>query len=772
MSGGRAINVPSFPPTLTPSINATLSQVDKRLVVNGIISGLSEPVENNDATTKSYVDTAVVTTSTASSWKNPVIVATTANITLSGTQTIDGVAVVAGNRILVKDQTNGVENGLYVVATGTWTRTTDLAAGSSAAGVAVVVQQGNVNANLSFICTNSSGSDVVGTDALVWTEFSNNATITWKSPVHVATTLNITLSGSQVIDGVSVITGYRVLVKDQTTGTENGIYVVSSTGAWSRSNDLLINSSAASNAIIVNQGTVSANRVYICTNNLGSDIVGTNALIWALLTASAVASGATTNIQYNNAGSFAGSPGLTWTNGTNRLMVTDGTNAIPSTNLHISSSGTSGNVPTLTTGTVALLQNTTTTATDSILNILSGNAANSILQFGDTDLAARGILDYNHTADRLDVSAHSVEMFSSGQATTATTYGNTFIRSVFKQIPFTSISTAANNVWNVAQVVGDGFYIERDCNGANRTDTFPSATEIVNAIPNPQIGSGFSITVKNSTTTSNSVTFSGTSLTFSPDGVVRSNQIAEFTFIVTNVGTPAVSVYNKINQTGLINIQEITTSGTYTPTVGTRQFLVHCVGGGGAGGGASNGINKSCGAGGGSGGIRTGLFNIVPGSTGTVTIGSGGTGVSAGTGNSGNDSTFVYDGATLTGNGGAGGGTDQSNNGRFISARIPAISGTTGASSNLVYSVSMYGNYSGIGHISTTSDVTRSGYGGGTPWGRGGDDVGNNGGSGSSNGNAGTGIGAGGSGGYQTDNGGAHSGGAGADGGVIIYEYA
>jgi hypothetical protein len=52
-------------------------------------------------------------------------VATTANITLSGTQTIDGVAVVAGNRVLVKNQTTTSQNGIYVVATGAWTRATD-----------------------------------------------------------------------------------------------------------------------------------------------------------------------------------------------------------------------------------------------------------------------------------------------------------------------------------------------------------------------------------------------------------------------------------------------------------------------------------------------------------------------------------------------------------------------------------------------------------------------------------------------------------------------
>jgi hypothetical protein len=61
-------------------------------------------------------------------WKAPVRVATTgANITLSGLQTIDGVALAAGNRVLVKDQTDAITNGIYAANTGPWVRTSDAA---------------------------------------------------------------------------------------------------------------------------------------------------------------------------------------------------------------------------------------------------------------------------------------------------------------------------------------------------------------------------------------------------------------------------------------------------------------------------------------------------------------------------------------------------------------------------------------------------------------------------------------------------------------------
>jgi len=77
--------------------------------------------------------------------KAPVVVATTANITLSGTQTIDGVAVVADDRVLVKDQTDGIENGIYDVSTTAWARSKDFnGARDVVQGTVVFVNSGTV----------------------------------------------------------------------------------------------------------------------------------------------------------------------------------------------------------------------------------------------------------------------------------------------------------------------------------------------------------------------------------------------------------------------------------------------------------------------------------------------------------------------------------------------------------------------------------------------------------------------------------------------------
>ena len=138
------------------------------------ITNLATPTADNDAASKSYVDSV----SQGLDVKDSVKVATTANITLSGTQTIDGVAVSADERVLVKDQSTASQNGLYLCKASTWTRTDDLAAGSNAAGMFTFVEQGTVNADNGFVCTSNSGSAVTGTNNLTFAQFSGAGSVT------------------------------------------------------------------------------------------------------------------------------------------------------------------------------------------------------------------------------------------------------------------------------------------------------------------------------------------------------------------------------------------------------------------------------------------------------------------------------------------------------------------------------------------------------------------------------------------------------------------
>jgi len=89
--------------------------------------------------------------------------------------------------------------------------------------------------------------------------------INWKQPCRVATTEEIALSGTPIIDGVYVSVGDRVLVKDQTTNaTQNGIYVASS-GSWSRAEDADTGSELVSAAIFISEGNTYAHKGFVCT---------------------------------------------------------------------------------------------------------------------------------------------------------------------------------------------------------------------------------------------------------------------------------------------------------------------------------------------------------------------------------------------------------------------------------------------------------------------------------------------------------------------------
>lgn len=138
------------------------------------ITGLATPTAGTDAANKDYVDGVA----SGLDVKASVRAATTGNITLSGTQTIDGVSVVAGNRVLVKNQTTGSQNGIYVVAAGAWTRATDAdSAAEVTPGMFTFVEQGTANGDTGWVLTND-GAITVGTTALTFAQFSGAGTYT------------------------------------------------------------------------------------------------------------------------------------------------------------------------------------------------------------------------------------------------------------------------------------------------------------------------------------------------------------------------------------------------------------------------------------------------------------------------------------------------------------------------------------------------------------------------------------------------------------------
>ena len=170
-----AADIPSIAHTKISDFDAgvQVNRVDQLAAATNPVTGVT-PTADTHFAIKSYVDGVAQ----GLDIKDSVKVATTANISLSGTQTIDGVAVSADERVLVKDQSTASQNGLYLCKASTWARTDDLAAGVDAAGMFTFVEQGSTQADQGFVCSSDKGSAVVGTNNLAYTQFSGGGNLT------------------------------------------------------------------------------------------------------------------------------------------------------------------------------------------------------------------------------------------------------------------------------------------------------------------------------------------------------------------------------------------------------------------------------------------------------------------------------------------------------------------------------------------------------------------------------------------------------------------
>ena len=125
------------------------------------------PSGNTDIANKFYVDTVAQGLGP----KAACAVGTTVNITLSGLQTIDTYTTVAGDRVLVKNQSSSQYNGIYIASASAWTRSTDMDVWSEVSGAYTVLLNGG-QANTGWVCT-ASTTGTINVTAMPWVQFSN-----------------------------------------------------------------------------------------------------------------------------------------------------------------------------------------------------------------------------------------------------------------------------------------------------------------------------------------------------------------------------------------------------------------------------------------------------------------------------------------------------------------------------------------------------------------------------------------------------------------------
>lgn len=131
------------------------------------------PVNPLDITNKAYVDAVAQ----GLDIKASVVASTTANITLSGTQTVDGIALVAGDRCLVKNQTAAADNGIYVVSASAWARSDDMNTWAQVPGAFTFIETGTTLADTGWVCTSNAGG-TIGVTAINFTQFSGGTSYT------------------------------------------------------------------------------------------------------------------------------------------------------------------------------------------------------------------------------------------------------------------------------------------------------------------------------------------------------------------------------------------------------------------------------------------------------------------------------------------------------------------------------------------------------------------------------------------------------------------
>jgi hypothetical protein len=200
---------------------ASFVKSDGSVAFTAAVTGV-DPTTAQQLATKAYVDGLAQ----GVSWKNPVRAASTANLALTGTQTVDGVALSVNDRILVKDQSTPSGNGIYAVQSGAWTRVTDADTWNELLNAAVFVEQGTANSDTGWVNTADPGG-TLGTTAVTFTKFTSIAMSAGNGLQLAGSTLSVlpdpTAPVSIVVSGtgVKVAQGIRV-VREAPTGTIDG----------------------------------------------------------------------------------------------------------------------------------------------------------------------------------------------------------------------------------------------------------------------------------------------------------------------------------------------------------------------------------------------------------------------------------------------------------------------------------------------------------------------------------------------------------------------
>ena len=177
---------------------------------NQRVTGVAMPQDPMDAASRMYVDNAIQGLDIKDSVKVASTTAVNLNDLIEG-YVIDTVTLIVGQRILMKDQTDPTENGIYIIGTtAPPERPPDFNVGDTVSGAFVFVEDGHVNVNGGFVCVSAKGEDIVGTYPILWTQFAGAGSVAADQPRirYIGSTDDATssTSGGLVVSGGLAVT--------------------------------------------------------------------------------------------------------------------------------------------------------------------------------------------------------------------------------------------------------------------------------------------------------------------------------------------------------------------------------------------------------------------------------------------------------------------------------------------------------------------------------------------------------------------------------------
>jgi len=238
------------------------------------ITGLATPTAGTDATNKTYVDSLVQGLDP----KGSVVAASTANLTLSGAQTIDGVSVLATERVLVKNQTAPADNGIYVAAAGAWARATDADTYAKLVSAYLFIEEGSTLADTSWTCTIDDGG-TLGVTAITFVQFSgagSYAAGTGLTLTGTSFSITNTAVSAGTFGSASVVPVVAVNAQGQITGATDTSIAIAASQVTSGTLPIArggTNQTSFTSGIVQFDGTslaTLANSTYALTGTLGA----------------------------------------------------------------------------------------------------------------------------------------------------------------------------------------------------------------------------------------------------------------------------------------------------------------------------------------------------------------------------------------------------------------------------------------------------------------------------------------------------------------------